>query len=788
MLKNYLKIALRNLLKHRGYSLINVLGLAIGMASCILILLYVQDELSYDRFHQQADRILRVEYTVSAAGKSRDIFVTPSVIAPLFKHEFPEVEKAVRFYNYTSFGPAIVRSGEQVFYESGFFFVDSTVFDIFDFALLTGNPATALTRPQTVVISESAAQKYFAGANPIGQRLMVNNATEYEITGILRDLPHNSHLQFDFLASYTSLRADWARIESWDSANLYTYLLVHEGASKEALLQKIPPLIERERGEELRNAGVRLGFSLRPLTNVHLHWQGDATLLYAFSTIALLILLIACINYMNLATARSAHRNREVGLRKVLGAHRAQLAGQFFGESVLLTLAAMVVALLLVSLSMPLFNSISGKELSADYLQNPAILLSVVGVGLLASLIAGSYPAFFLSAFQPITMLRSRSSGSGALLRRLLVVSQFAISVILVVATLVVARQLDYVRSTRLGFDKEHLVALPLRDASLRQRHETLKKQLMQHTNILQVSAAGDVPGDIRGGYTMAAEGLEREQYPGAIGFIADQDIVATLGLELIAGPGFPPSWTPEQGYVYLINETALQQVGWQAEEAIGRWMNMMGNRMGRVVGVVRDFHFASLRQDISPLAIFISPSDFDFMLVRITPNHIGGSLDYMRATWQQLAPQSPFDYAFVDQSFDALYRADARAGQLFRIFAGLAIFVACMGLLGLASFSAEQRTREIGVRKVLGASLSGIVLLLSREFVKLIAIAFAVAVPVALLLMSRWLQGFAYRIDISWEPFVVAGILIFLIAMNTVSVQAIRAGLTNPIDALREE
>jgi putative ABC transport system permease protein len=780
MLRNYLRIALRNILKHKSYAIVNIAGLAVGIACCLLILLYVQDELSYDRFHENAAQI----YRATLATSQQRLEVSPSILATIFQREFPEVARTVRFYETTRFGAVVVQHGERIFQEERFMFADSTVFEVFTFPFIAGNPATALTRPNTIVITQATARKYFGEANPLGQTLRVNNARDYEITGVIQDVPRHSHLQFDFLASYVSLTMDWVKNETWYSANLYTYLLLHANASLPALEQRIPGLLQREKVEFWEK------IALQKLTRIHLYWNNDIARVYIFSSIAFLVLLVACINYMNLATARSLRRAREVGVRKVLGAVRGQLASQFYGEIGVITLLALALAVLLVELARPAFNAISDKQLAAGTMLQPSFIMMIVAAGALVTLISGSYPALFLSAFQPGQVLKSalKLGGHGAGFRKGLVVTQFVISIALISGTTVVYNQLAYLNDKKLGFEKEQVLILPMRERTLRNNYATLKAALTQHSNIVSVAAAAGFPGRVMGGYVMQAEGLPENQKLEVVGYPVDSDIIKTLGLELLAGRGFPETWTEAQGYVYVINEHALQILGWQKEEAVGKWMNLPAERMGRVVGVVKDFHFASLHAEIKPLAMFIEPPEFQYLLVKLRPQDLPNTLAFMRQKWQELAPNSPFDFSFLDRTFAAMYRAEQNAGRLLAVFAALAILIACLGLFGLASFTAEQRTKEIGVRKVLGATVASIIGLLSQDFVKLVAIAFVITTPLAYFAMHRWLQNFAYRTDLGWWVFALAGGLALLIALLTVSTQALKAARANPVESLRYE
>jgi len=798
MFKNYFKIAIRNLMRYKAYSFINISGLALGITCCLLILLYVQDELSYDRYHENSDRIYRVISESSHKGRTSRQFATPSIVGPILKREFPEVEQTVRLY--PAWRPVIMGHSDRLFQEKRFYYADSTIFDVFSLQFILGEPKTALVRPNTIVLTKSISQKYFGDDNPLGKTLTRDNARNFEVTGIIEDISENSHFHFDFLASYASLEANWAKNEVWDTANFLTYLLLHDGHALSAIQSKIPALVQRELGEQLNVRGETLQIHFEPLTEIHLHsglsipgeTNGNITTVYAFVAIALLLLLIACINYMNLTTARSARRAREVGVRKVLGAFRGQLSRQFFGESVFTTLFALVLAVFLLEVFLPVFNYLSGKQLVITYFDNPFILIILLGTGVLVSVLAGSYPALFLSAFQPILALKSTPSEKTHkfAFRNKLVVFQFVISIVLIVATLVVKNQLEYVRNKKLGFDKEQIVVLPIRDQALQQSYPILKTELLQNPDILNAAATDGYPSNQQAGYSAAAEGLQENEYPLSAGMIVDPDVIETLGLELIAGKGFPESYIPEHGYFYVINEVLMNRLGWRAEEAVGKWINLESGRKGTVVGVAKDFHFTSLHSQIQPLAMFTSPKsgDYDYLLVKINSRDFRKTLGFIEQKWQAIAPHRPFEFAFLDQEFDALYRSEERVGQLFFVFAGLAIAIACLGLFGLASFTAEQRTKEIGIRKVLGASIPEILLLLSKEFTRLVAIAFVVALPFAYISMNSWLQNFAYRIDIGALTFIFAGVVTIAIALMTVSYQAIKAALANPVEALRYE
>ncbi len=795
MLRNYLKIALRNLKRNKGYAFFNVFGLALGMACCALVYLYVQDELSYDGFHEKAERIYRVNLeAVPSIGMEQPIALTPNIVGPLLTREFAQVEKAVRL----NVLGGIVNYNEKTFEENVFVFADSTFFDIFSFQFVAGDRASVLNRPNTVVLTESAARRYFGQDNPLDKTIIYNNSDALEVTGVIEDMPANAHFQFDFLAPWTSL-GDWHQEERWGSANYYTYVLLRENVNAAALEEKID-----RRVTEFEHAGeYSRSLALMPVTDVHLATDiayaldptGDMQYVYIFSAIVVLILLIAGINYMNLATARATQRAKEVGVRKTAGARRGQLAGQFLMEAILVSAVAVLLALALTQLALPAMNALSGKELNLELLFSGWTLAAVVGLALFIGLFAGSYPAFVLSGFQPATVLKGSagSTGGGGGLRRALVIFQFAVSIVLIVGTIIIQGQLDYLQSANLGLDKERVAVLHL-SSEARANHEAIGEAFLQHSDVQSVSAVNQYPSAL--GWTGSAhgEGVPEEPAIMAKGFITDGDAVETLGIQLIAGRDFHEAAahpdSVENGYRYLLNETLVHRLGWKAEEAVGKQF-MMGGRDGRVIGVVADFHYASLREAIEPLAIWYHPGRVRNLLVRLAPGALeggGDALAFMEERWTQIAPSIPFNYSFLDDEFDEKYRSERQVRSVFSVFAALAILIACLGLFGLATFAAERRTKEIGIRKVLGASVPSLVALLSKEFLKLVGIAFLIAAPLAWFVMNRWLQDFAYRIELGAGVFVLAGVLAVLIALATVSYQAIRAALADPVNALRSE
>ena len=786
MLKNYLKIAVRNLKRNLGYTTINVGGLSIGIACVLLLVTFVRDEVSYDRFHDQAAQIYRVH-----VGQEQE--VTPTIAAPLLKRSLAEIAATTRLYDIGRFQAPVVRKDQIQFHEKGFFFADSTVFDVFTLPLQVGNAETALVRPHTLVMSASAAQKYFPNENPLGKVVQVGSrGRSYEITGVMEDLPAQSHIQFDFLASFVS--TNWATREIWDSANFYTYVRLHPGASLPQVEAKVAGLVDTARSEEL--VDDEYAWQLISLLDIRPVFEGRRVYIWLLSTIALLILLIACINYINLATARGAKRAREVGVRKVSGAQRLQLVQQFLGESFLTTILALIIAVLIAELVMPFFNAITAKQLAIYYTSDAGFWLYVLGILLLVSCAGGAYPALLLSSYKPLDIFKSQSRhGTGSSrLRRTLVVFQFAVSVILIVGTAVIYRQLNFMQTKDLGFEKERLVVMPLGlGNAVLQTYPSLRAALLQESAVEEVAAVNHIPGYQQGGYGFQAEGVfdETTTIPPIGGVPSDANVVQALGLELLAGQPFMAVHhdSVQSGrYQYLLNEAAVNAAGWGVEEAVGKRVALSGNREGFVTGVIADYHFLSLHEQIQPMAYFYEPSGCNYMLVKLGPGQIGNALASIESVWATWLPDRPFSYTFLDDELEALYQTEQQTSSVFLMSSVLAIVIACLGLFGLAAFTASQRKKEVGIRKAMGASVMQMVLLLTKEFSLLVMIGFGLAVPVAFWIMQMWLQNFAYKTPLSVGLFLSAGLVVLLIAWLTVSYQAIRAAQTNPIEALRYE
>jgi putative ABC transport system permease protein len=795
MLKNYLKVALRNLLKHKSQSLINIFGLAVGLACCILIVLFVKDELGYDSFHAHADRIVRVTMEYKWDGEVKEAALTGTKVAPAFTREFPEVEKGVRIFSY----PSVVKAGDKLYNEKGFIYADSSFFEVFSFELIKGDASALLDTPDKIVLTKSAAAKYFGAEEPIGRSLRIHDSYDLVVSGVVADVPSSSQIKFDMVASFAKIGA--SKTEQWYSANYITYLLLNDGKAIATLQPKIKPYMQAQASETGMTGDGYLTYNLQPLREVHLYSKlpgfepnGEIKYLYIFSVVALLILVIACTNFMNMATARAAERAREVGLRKVIGANKKQLFFQFLGEAIVITIVAFVLSLAMVEWMSPAFNALAGKAVSVQSLFTvPGLLVALAGV-IGISLLAGSYPAIILAAYKPINVLKGNvaAAGSGLWLRKGLIVFQFAISTFLIVCTLVINNQLQYMQNKKLGYALNQVIALPL-DAKIKNNLSTVKGELNRVPGVESVTTAYHSPVQIGGGYSIKREGMEETRL--ITGVPVDKDFVQTLGLTLVAGRNFTPAEenqafqaTEEQpaDIAIMLNETAVREMGWTAEEAIGKRLEQP--RKGYIVGVVNDFHFASMHSGIGPLAIFLEPIWEGKVLVRVSGSNIQHILAALETTWKGTVVHRPFEFRFLDDEYNSLYAAEARTGTVFNVFALLAILLACLGLFGLAAFTTMQRTKEIGIRKVLGASVGGIVTLLAKDFLLLVSIAVVLATPLAWWAMHQWLDDFAYRVNVSiWTMGLASGIAI-CIAFVTVTVQVIKAASNNPVKSLRSE
>jgi predicted permease len=786
MIKNYLKIALRNIRRHKGYSFINITGLAIGMACCLLITIWVLDELSYDTFHENAGTLYRVEENQDYSGRKFHVYSTPYPLAPALKDEIPEIKEATR---YVYAGGLLIRHEEKSFFEDYTWAVDPSFLHMFTFPLIRGDNNTALDSPYSLVVTEDTSKKYFGEEDPLGKVVSVNNQYDFTITGVMNNVPHNSYFRFEIIIPYEFLRTTGQTNEEWGSNSIQTYVQLQENMPFERVNEKIFGFIRTRLPEN------RTDLMLMPFTNLRLHeysgWElsGNAVqYVYIFSLIAFFVLLIACINFMNLSTARSANRAKEVGLRKVIGALKRHIIRQFYGESILFAVIALICAIIITSLLLPVFSNLTEKDLSWNVAGIGMILVGLVAITLFTGLVAGSYPALFLSTFQPVSVLKGilKSGAASSRFRKVLVVVQFSLSILLIIGTIVVYKQMNYMRNTRLGWDKEHLLFIPMR-SDTRKSMVVLKTELKKDPKILGVTRAYQLPGFNYGNAGGADwEGKDPSQAV-LIGINAvDFDFIETLKIEMAEGRSFSKEFPSDaKSNSFIVNEELAKLM--EKESVVGERFSFVG-REGIIVGVMKNFHYQTVQNKIEPLAIHINPDNFNYILIRIPPENISASLKSIENAWDRVIPNYPFEYMFLDDAFDTMYRKEQTIGTLLKYFSVLAIFVACLGLFGLASFTAEQRTKEIGIRKVLGASSSQITLLLCLEFFVLVLLANLIAWPIAYFVMKNWLQNYAYKTSVGLFIFLGALGLALIIAIISVSYQAIRAALTNPADSLRYE
>jgi putative ABC transport system permease protein len=805
MLKNYFKIALRNMFRNKLYSLINLTGLAIGLAACLMIWLWVQDEMSYDRFHTNADRIYRVERKFDYKDMHGQAPITSGPYGPALVNDYPEIENYVRMDR----NELSIKDHRNLFHKQQIVVADNSIFEIFDFHLESGDPKTALTQPKSMVLTRENALKYLGTADAIGKSLTVDwrgIMADFQVTGILEEVPPNSHVQFDVLASISSYPPE--ELSFWFNNFLYTYVLLREGVSPDEAEKKFSGFLTKYMGEDITKVlgpetDINAVFQLKlyPLLDIHLYPagefeiepQGSISSIYVFSAIALLILIIACINFMNLSTARASKRAREVGIRKTVGAHRRQLRGQFLGESVLLAFMALILAFLLIRLFIPVFNSISGKFLSMGMLFQVSNWIILIGIALAAGLLAGLYPAFYLTRFDPARVLKGGvQSGTGkSIFRRSMAVIQFVISITLIIGTLIIFKQMDYIQKKSLGFDKENVIILSAESKTIRQNIEAFRNTLTQDPRIKSVAVSSNVPGSAMFSDTTYKRPDSDDVFP-LIFMNTDYEFADTYGFEITHGRAFSKEFSTDIDGAIMLNEAAAREIGYMPEEAVGkkllRFLSVDEFKELTIVGVVKDFHFKSLHRIIEPFLLALDPQNFDTISVRVMPGDIRGTIGFIQQKWGEIFPGEQFEYSFLNSRIDLLYKSESRMRSIFLIFSVLSIFVACLGLFGLAAFTAEERTKEIGVRKVLGASTANILLLLSKEFSKWVLFANLIAWPVAYYIMHRWMQNFAYQTRIGLWPFFVSALLALIIALFTVSYQSVRAALADPVDCLRYE
>lgn len=810
MIKNYLKIAWRNVIKNKAFSIINITGLAIGLSCFLLIALYVMDELSYDRFYPDADRIYRINSDIRFGGADLHMPVTSDMMGELLKKDYPQVEQYTRIY--TSNGDKLVKKGNGYIDEIKVAHVDSTFFDVFKLPVTEGDVKHALIEPNTVILTETAAKKYFGTTHVLGKTIEIKDDKNpfYKITAVVKDIPQNAHFHFDFFFSMKNVDYQWGQLTSH---NFYTYLRLKKGTDYKAFEKKfgqyvvnyVLPAAKQYMNinsmADFEKAGNKLEYSLIPLTQIHLYSNrpfelgsnGSIQYVYIFSAVALFILIIACINFMNLTTAHSANRSKEVGIRKVLGTEKRSLVLQFLFESTLMVLLSLIISFGIVYLVLPLFNDVASKQMTITSLFSAYILPLLISLPFVVGLLAGSYPAFYLSSFKPIEILKGKlklgTKGGG--LRSVLVVFQFAVSIILIVGTIVVYKQLNYIQTKNLGYNKDQVLVIS-GISSLNSNVDAFKNEVLQMRGVVSGTLTGFLPvsNSYRTDNTFSKDAvMDAKNGFDMQNWRVDYDYIKTLDIQVIKGRNFSCEFGGDSASA-IINETTAKILGYA--DPLGKRIYTTTDQPGKmiaytIIGVVKNFNFESLHQDVGPLALLLG-GGFGSGIFKVNASNIQSLIAQIQNQWKTLALGLPFSYKFLNESFDEMYRTEQRAGKIALIFSVLAIFIACLGLFGLATFIAEQRTKEIGIRKVLGASVQGIVQMLSKDFVKLVAIAFVFAAPLAWWAMHTWLQDFAYRINIEWWMFVAAGMGALFIALATVSFQAIRAAIANPVKSLRTE
>ncbi len=799
MFKNYLKIAFRNIVKNKVYSVINIAGLAIGIAGSLLILVYVAGQLSYESMHKNRNNIVRVSVKFGSGDAAMTLAGAMPALGPAAAQQIPSVKSDVRF---KVDHHAKIKAGNKEFTEHNFFFADSNVFNVFTFPLIAGDKETALDNPSSIVISQALAKKYFGNENPLGKTIIYNDKYNFVVSGIMKNIPPNTMLKCEIIAPFSRAVEIQKPQLSWNTfGDTYTYLYLKKNTSLKKLDKNLRQLLLKNTNEHF---AAMLKFIILPLKDIYfksdamgeLAPTGNLTSIYLFSSIAFLVLLIACLNFINLSTARSLRRSKEVGLRKVMGAQRGSLIGQFFGESVMITLISVIISLFIFELVHPLLNNYFNVRLSINPFETSGFYLILLGIVAFVSLLAGIYPAIFLSKFKPVDSLKSTKipGSSSAALRKLLVVAQFAITVFLITGTAAVYKQLNFMRkSSNLGFDKQNVIIVnyPVSKAGMQDKYPVLKQAFQSIPGVTDVSGAYTLPGiNNKETESVRLKGAPANDYKILQAIGVDYNFITILGLKLTEGRNFSKKFSTDIDNAVILNETAVKNLG--LKNPIGTEVYLPGGkdkeRPAKVIGVIKDFHVASFHKIIEPMFLYINPRYFYNIALKINPKYTNTILSSLKNEWNKIVPNTQFDYSFLSQTYDDLYESDAKSGSLFSIFSFLSILIACMGLFGLVSYSIEVRTKEIGIRKVLGAGFSNITVLLSKDFIKWILIANLIALPAAYYAISKWLENFAYKTNIGFEIFIISAFIALLIALLTIGFQSIKAAGSNPVDSLRNE
>lgn len=795
MLKNLVKIAIRSLLKDKAYSAINILGLTIGITCSLFLLLYIMDELSYDRYHVNAKNIYRVVSDIKEPDNAFTWAVAQRPLGPELRDTYPEIKYAVRF---DGTGRTLYKNGDKQFYENNFYLTDSAVFEMFTYEFLAGDSKTAMYAPFSMVITEKIAKKYFGNAADALNQTLTNQQNEvFKITGVIKDVPLNSHFLFDALIS-PATRPKF--IGGWGGFGTSTYIQLTPNYDEAKMQAAFDKIVKEKVNPIFEQLGISVRYVLQPMVDIHLYSKiqddtsggGDISNVYIFAAVAIFMIVIACINYMNLATARSSSRAKEVGLRKVMGSGRGPLVAQFLTESLVVTFVALALSLALIYFTLPTFNTLAGKQLPFAHVLQAPVLLSLLGIVFVTGVLGGSYPAFYLSAFNPLSVLKGKlaSRGGSSLLRRGLVVVQFGLSITMLICTLIVFDQLKFLRNKDLGFNKANVIRMNLNNRELQSKAAEFAEALKRLPSVVSVGRATSAPGDNIGKGLFKVEDAEGKMVDRGVDlFAADYDFIDALGMKVVQGRNFSKDNPADTNFAVLVNESMVSRMGWK--DPIGkRFVIDDGNNFNRqVIGVVKDYNQSSLYSPIEPLMIYLNVRN-NFMFARIVPGNVQESVAAVESEWKKMFPSQPFEFNFLDADLDSQYQADQKRSQIFTAFSGLTILIACLGLLGLAAYTTERRTKEIGVRKVIGASVNNLVVLVSKEFILLVSIGTLIAFPVSWYVTSRWLENFAFRIDLvnEWGTFLLSALLAIVITMCTVGFHVVRAALANPVHALRDE
>lgn len=796
MFKNYLKIVFRLIQRHKVYSAIHIVGLAIGLACSILIILYVLNELSYDRFHKNADNIYRLSTKITMENNALDFAIIMGPVGPKLLEEFPEVTKMVRLTK--ELKKRFLKYKDTEHFEDKIYYADPSFFDIFSFRLIKGNPKTVLKEPFSMVMTDEMAKKYFGDEDPVGKTVRYKNKDDYLVTGIVKKPPQNSHFKFNILLSFSSLPE--RVVQQWRLVRFYTYIHLQDGFPPEKLESKFGDFIDKYIGEDLKEVGIKKWeLFLQPLTAIHLHSHlkqemepnNHVSTILVFATIALFILFIACINFMILTIASSSNRAKEVGVRKVLGAERKLLIRQFLGETIAYSVISLLIALILVKVFFFIFNDITNQHLGLNYTEDWLYILGFIGLGLIVGLLGGIYPAFLLSAFKPVEVMKGqlKSGRRGSNLRNILIVVQYFIAITIISCTMVIYDQINFIKNRNLGFEPEHVVVVPLDSPNIRSRLSTVKTEMLKNPDVVSFSSSLTYISDFVEETAVTPQGHKGSTMMASLS--VDYDFVKTMGMKILRGRDFSKKFPTDLQESILINEAAVKTFGW--DEPLGKTIkhfNARGEEIWnhKVIGILKDFHFTSLHEKIKPLKIMMTDWRQRYILIRIKSGHIPQTIDYIRQKWNEFEKNVTFDYFFLDETFNQLYQTEQRLGKIFIYFTFLSIFIACLGLFGISSITARQRSKEIGIRKAHGAFVSDIVWLILKEFSVLVTIAVLIAGPAAYFIMGRWLQNFAYHTTLTITTFVLSGIMALCIAILTIGYQVIKAANTDPVKVLRYE